>query len=450
MSAQIFDTIVVGSGTSAYFAVQGLLQNNPEHKIAMIDERPFGGTCALRGCQPKKYLVSNAEAIAMVRNLTQKGLEGETRTNWESLQQLKNEFLDGRSEAEIKSWRKKGVTTFLGSARMISKNEIAVNDHILKSDIIVLATGSVPKPVTIDGSEFIRDSEYFLDMPSLPDRVIFIGGGYISFEFAHVAARAGAKEVIILVRSSQALKHVDQEVIKVAIEASEAAGIRILFDTKPIKVTKRHKDYFLYTSSGDIYETDLIIGATGRIPNLSVLAGGKGQVEISTRGVIVNQYLQSVSNTSVYAIGDCAATPYMLAPVADKEGQTIVDNILYGNSKTIDYRAVPSAIFTTPGIGSVGMTEAEAKKSDIDFRVKFGRTNRWPSSKRIGEEHGAYKVLIDNSTDLILGAHLVRHNAEEVINFFGLAMKFKIKASELADYMWAYPTYSSDTKYMVG
>lgn len=448
MMRHSFDVIVIGSGTSAYYAIDGL-NHNPNCKIAVIDERPFGGTCALRGCQPKKYLVSNAEAVAMAANLSGKGLLGHVSTNWGALQNLKNEFLHGRSEADVEQWQKRGVATFHGTAKMISEDEVDVGGTILHGKKIILATGALPQRSKIHGSEFIHDSEYFLDMAQLPKRILFIGGGYISFEFAHVAARAGAREIVILHRSSHPLKAFDSDIVAIVMKASAVANIKVLLESSPECITKEGTGYLVHTSSVEKYETDLIIEATGRLPNLSVLAGDKGNVEKSSQGVVVTEYLQSTSNPKVYAIGDCAATPYMLAPVADKEGQTVAHNILHGNSQLIDYSVIPSAVFTIPNIGSVGLTEEQAQHRGGDFRINYGKTTKWPSSKRIGEEHAGFKVIIDNETDLILGAHIARHNAAEVINTFALAMKFNIKASDLADFMWAYPTYTSDLKYMV-
>ena len=443
-----FDAIVIGSGTSAYYTIDGLDQDR-RRKIAVIDERPYGGTCALRGCQPKKYLVSNAEAVAMANHLNGRGINGLPTTDWKALQELKNEFLHGRSQADVEQWKNRGVATFHGSARMISDYEVKVGDEILKAKNIILATGALPRRSNFEGNEFVNDSEFFLNLPHLPERIVFIGGGYISFEFGHIAARAGAREVVIVHRSSRPLKAFDSDIVATIMKASKAANINVRLDTLPVRVTKAEAGYLLHTSSGETYETDLIIEATGRVPNLTVLAGGMGNVEQSPRGVVVDEYLQSTTNPCVYAIGDCAATPYMLAPVADIEGQTAAHNILHGNKRMMDYSVIPSAVFTIPSIGSVGLTEEQARERGGNFRVNHGETARWPSSKRIGEEHAAYKIIIDNTTDLIIGAHIARHNASEVINAFALAMKFKIKASDLADFIWAYPTYTSDLKYMV-
>ena len=447
MNHQEFDTVVIGSGTSAYYAVAGL--NEAGRRVAIVDERPYGGTCALRGCQPKKYLVSNSEAVAMASHLVGRGIVAGPKTDWQSLQALKNAFLDGRSEAEVKDWQEAGVTTFHGRAVMSGEDEVTVGHDRLRAQHIVLATGSTPLRSEIPGAEHIRDSEHFLNLPDLPSRIVFIGGGYISFEFAHVAIHVGAEKITILHRSSRPLKAFDQDIVKVVLKASEVEGIKVVLNESPRSVESAENGLILQGSKGAVYESDLIIAATGRVPNLSVLKGGYGKVESSLRGVIVNEFLQSVSNPGVYAVGDCAATKYMLAPVADEEGKTAARNILEGNIKTIDYSVVPSVVFTIPSIGSVGLTEEQAKQQALDFRVNQGMTTHWPSSKRIGEEHGTYKILIDNQTNEILGAHIARHNSCEAINVLALAMKHKITASELAEFMWAYPTITSDLKYMV-
>jgi len=448
MGMERFDVVVVGSGTSAYYAVTGLMRDS-DLRIAIVDERPYGGTCALRGCQPKKYLVSNAEVVASVSHLLGRGIEGAVETSWEDLQCLKNEFLEGRSEADQAHWKGTGVTTFNGTARMVAEDVVDVDGRLLQAKTIVLATGALPNHQPVKGGEFVCDSEHFLNMESLPERILFIGGGFISFEFAHVAIRAGATEVHIMQRSAHPLKGFETDMVDILLKASAAAGIEVRVETVPERIIRTATGYAVHPSSGEVKEFDLVVEAIGRHPNLSVLEGGKGNVEHSPKGVAVNEFLQSVSNPRVYAIGDCAETPLMLATVADKEGQTVALNILDGNRHRVDYTGIPSAVFSIPALASVGLTEDEARKRQCDFRVNHGETAGWPSSKRIGEEFGAYKVLVDNKTDLILGAHVVRHNAAEVINVFALAMKFDIKASALADFMWAYPTYTSDLKYMV-
>ncbi len=441
-----FDTIVIGSGSSAYFCLSRLLEAGQE--VAIIDERPYGGTCALRGCQPKKYLVANAEAIAMTRHLSELGVTGDTKTDWQALQASKNAFLSGRSEEELEDWQQQGVTTFTERGVMTGEDEVTVGDQVLKAKHIVLATGATPRRTTMPGDEHLKTSEDFLELPDLPNRILFVGGGYISFEFANVAAYAGA-EVTILHRSKQPLKTFEPDMVKIILEANAAEGIRIVLEESPTAVERTDSGLRLQGSSGEAYESDLIVEATGRVPNVTAVANEACGVAYSSRGITVNEYMQSTTNPNVYAIGDCAASGAMLAPVADEEGKVAGQNIIEENVRKIDYSVVPSAVFTIPNLGSVGLTEAQANEKGLDFRINQGSTQGWASSKRIGEQHGGYKILIDNKSNQLIGAHLARHNASEVINVFALAMKHGISADHLAEFMWAYPTSVSDLKYMV-
>ena len=192
-----------------------------------------------------------------------------------------------------------------------------------------------------------------------------------------------------------------------------------------------------------------MIEAGGRDPNLTLLEGGLGHVAANAKGVEVNEFLQSRTNPRVYAIGDAAATPFQLAPVADNEGMAAAENIARGNVKAMDYTGVASAVFTTPNLAAVGLTEEAARRRGIKFHVHHGTTEEWASSIRIGEKHGGYKILFEDGTHRILGAHLLRHNAGETINVFALAVRFGMTAHDLECATWAYPTYTSDLKKMI-
>ncbi len=384
----------------------------------------------------------------MANHLVGKGIDQSPGTHWQALQALKNEFLDGIPEGEVEEFNNAGIATYSGRATLVGRNKVEVDGQRIEAEHIVLATGASPRKTVIPGSEHTHDSEYFLNLAELPERVVFIGGGYISFEFAHVTAQAGSRATI-LHRSACPLKAFDEDLVNVILDASKASGISVVTNEEPTGIKQNGSGYRISGKTGAEYEADVIIEATGRVPNLTALEGNDGEVESSPRGVVVNEYLQSVSNAHVYAIGDCAATQYQLAPVADEEGKIAAHNILHGNTRTMDYSVVPSTVFTIPSLATVGLTEEQAKDRGLKFRVNRGSTIDWPSSKRIGEAHSGYKVLIDEEEDTILGAHIARHNSSEVINIFGLAMKYGIRASQLGEFMWAYPTYTSDVKYMV-
>jgi len=446
MEEILFDVVIVGSGTSAHYCALKL--NQAGKKVAMVDEREYGGTCALRGCQPKKYLVANADAVAMAKHLVGIGIATSPQTNWQQLQKLKNEFTDGLSEEAVQQFEEAGIKTFHGHARMTGKDTIEVADTVLKGANIVLATGSTPRQTDIPGKEFASNSETFLNLPKLPKRIIFIGGGYISFEFATVATYAGS-QVTILHRSDAPLKAFDRDAVSIVVDAARDSGINLVINESPVEIKKSGTDFSVKGKTGQPYEADLVIEASGRLPNLTVLEGDDHNVQKTPKGITVNEFLQSVSNPLVYAIGDVAASGYQLAPVADKEGDLAAENIIKGNTATLDYAVVPSAVFTIPNLATVGLNEKAADAKGLFYRVNSGSPTGWPSSKRIGEKHGYYKVIIESGSEKILGAHLVRHNASEVINVFALAIKHGLTAHDLSSVMWAYPTYTSDLKYMV-
>lgn len=441
-----FDVIIIGSGTSAYYCAAPLTKAGK--KVAIIDERPFGGTCALRGCQPKKYLVANADAVAMARHLSGKGIVEAPKTDWKALQALKNEFLEGRSEDELKDWREAGATVIQGSARFVAEDALEVDGQRLSAEQIVVATGGSPIRADVPGKEHVGISDDFLDLAELPERILFVGGGYISFEFAFVAAYAGAK-VTILQRSAQVLKGFEAEMVGIVLNAASELGIEVRTNEQISRVDKDGDVLRITSSTEASIETDVIIEATGRAPNLSVLDGDEGKVEHSRGGVTVNEFLQSVSNPRVFAIGDCAASGPALAPVGDEHGKTVAKSILGGELLRPRLDVVPSAAFTIPSLASVGLSEKQATEQGLKFRIHRNLAISWASSKRIGEKHAGFKVLVSEDDGSILGAHLARHDAGEVINIFALAMKHGIKADDLADFPWAYPTMSSDLKNMV-
>jgi glutathione reductase (NADPH) len=183
------------------------------------------------------------------------------------------------------------------------------------------------------------------------------------------------------------------------------------------------------------------------LDDLDLEAGG---VTRSSRGVAVNEFLQSVGNPRVYAVGDACGAGPQLATVADMEAEVAAENILNGNRRMPDYRDIPSVLFTEPPLVQVGMSEKDASTSGLSFRINRGSMSGWPSSRRIGQQHACYKIIIEEESGRILGAHLFGHNAGEAINIFAMAMKFGLSNRDLKRVLWAYPTNVSDLKYMIG
>src|SRR5215468_5926241 len=444
-----YDLVVVGTGITSAVATRC---REAGWSVAVVDRQPFGGTCALRGCVPKKILVSAADAVQAARDLTGKGVPaGSLTIDWPELMRFKRSMIGGTTERTEQSWAKMGVEEFHGLARFVGPTTLAVGGDRLTGRHIVIAAGSVPGPLKFPGAERLSISDRFLELDRMPARVLFVGGGYISFEFAHVAARAGA-QVTILHRGPRPLEGFDPDLVDMLVRRTRETGIQVelgidvrAVDPAGDRVVVRGVQQGVERS----FATDLAIHGAGRVPELDDLDLDTAGVKREKRGVSVNQYLQSVSNPAVYAGGDAAASGPPLTPKADHDVGVLTTNLLEGNKRTPNYEGIASAVFTIPPLASVGLTEAAARATGRRFRVTHQDTAGWFNTRRVGETASGFKVLIDEATDQILGAHLLGPRADEVINLFAMAVRMHIPARELQQVICAYPTYSSDVRFML-
>jgi glutathione reductase (NADPH) len=460
-----FDLIIIGTGTAASSAAFDC--RSAGWKVAIIDSLPFGGTCALRGCEPKKVLVEAAKTIDSSQRHQNKGITGSERIHirWSDLIRFKRTFTEPFPKDREDSYVKAGIIPFHGPARFVGSNTVKVgydgNDRILDGRFILISTGAMPMNLNIPGSENVITSDQFLEIEgdNLPNRIVFVGGGYISFEFAHVAARAGV-EVTILHRGKKPLERFDPDLVNQLVQKGKEIGIDLQVQ-RAVKGIDKSSDGKLFVHASDAaaaddkisttLETDMVVHGAGRVPNIEGLDLMAAGVEHNIRGVKVNEYLQSVSNPAVYAAGDVAASGGLpLTPVASYDGGIVANNLIKGNTLKSNYTGLPSVVFTTPPLASVGMREQEAKEQGIRFRTKYENTSSWYSSRRVGETCSAFKVLIEEGSNRILGAHILGPHAEEVINIFSIAIRLGLTAKHLNDpILYAYPTNSSDVVYML-
>lgn len=421
----------------------------------MIDKRPFGGTCALRGCDPKKILVGAAAAVDAAQALSEKGVRPDgLAIDWPALIRFKRTFTDPVPAARKAALARDGIETCDGVARFVSPSQIVVGDTTLEAArAIVIAAGAKPADLPIRGREHVVTSDDFLELDRLPASIAFIGGGYVSFEFAHVAARAGAR-VTILHRGTRPLERFDPDLVDRLVVRTRELGVDVRLDTEVREVevigSTRRVLHGQESRNLSAVESDVVVHGAGRAPDLDDLNLEAGGVRYSRGGVTVNAYLQSVSNPMVYAAGDCADSGGPpLTPVAGYEGRVVAANLLEGNRTTTEYAAVPSVVFTVPPLAQVGSSEEEARRQGWRFKTRYEDTSSWYSTRRLGERHSAFKLLVEEGSDRILGVHLLGPHADETINLFALAMRAGVPANQLKQMMWAYPTHGTDTAYMV-
>ncbi|MFZ5625231.1 MAG: dihydrolipoyl dehydrogenase family protein [Gemmatimonadota bacterium] len=413
-----FDLIVIGTGMGG---------NGPAHRcrqagwrVAVVDDEPYGGTCPLRGYDPKKVLVGGAELADWHRRLTGWGIAGDARIDWPALMRFKRTFTDPVPASREAAFQNAGIATFHGVARFTSVDHLVVGeregDRELAATHFLLASGAEPRRLDLPGEEHLRTSTEFLELDALPQRVAFIGAGYIAFEFAHLARRAGA-EIVMFGRGTP-LARFDQDLVQRLVAHTRALGVDVRLKA-PVTAVETHdggyRVHFEAPTGDAATETDLVVHAAGRVPKTRGLDLPTARVTTDARGAVeVNDYLQSVSNPRVYAAGDAALPPgsLPLSPVAAHEGLIVASNLLHGNRKTPDYRGTPSVVFTVPPLARVGLTEAEARAQQLAVRVKSAETGSWYSNRRVREPTGMFKTLVEAGTGRIVGAHLLGPQAE--------------------------------------
>ena len=444
-----YDLIVLGTGTAGSTVAQKCKAAG--WTVAIVDDRPFGGTCSQRGCDPKKVLVSAGELVDWNERMNGLGIDGEPTINWSDLMALKRTFTASIPKDTEEKFTELGIDSFHGRAYFESEKDIRVGENRLTGKHILIATGARPMEMGIEGEDNLATSDAFMELDELPKRIVFVGGGFISFEFAHLAARAGA-DVHILHRSKKPLKQFDADLVKFLLKRSEEIGIQVHLDVD-VKCIQKNGETYSVTGKKDgseqRWEADYVVHGAGRAPSLDLNLEA-GNVERDKKGVRVNEYLQSISNPHVYAAGDVASTAGApLTPVASTEAFIVAQNLIHGQTQKIDHPVVPSVVFTVPKLASVGMSEQEAKESGIDSEVKFEEVTDWFTYRHTNEAYAAYKVIIDKQNNIILGAHFLSGDADELVNHFATAIRFKIPITELKKMNFAYPTVASDIAHMI-
>jgi len=398
-------------------------------------------------------LVGAAEVIDWINRMKEKGIISEgTEIDWSALMHFKRTFTESVPQGTEQGFAKAGIATFHGRARFIDQTAIKVGDDTLKARHVLIATGAHPANLAIPGEDYLTTSDQFLELEELPRRIIFVGGGYISFEFAHVAARAAA-QVQILHRGARPLTGFDPDLVNRLLQATQDIGVDVRLNTS-VEAIEKVSDHLIVHASMDNtrqeFEADLVVHGAGRVPEIEDMDLEKAGIRYDKKGVSVNEYLQSRSNPAVYAAGDAAASGGPpLTPVASMEGRVVVANLLEGNHEKPDYTAVPTVVFSVPPLASVGLQEEVAKAQGLKFRVNKAETSGWYSSRRVGMKYSGYKVLIEDGSNRVLGAHLLGLHAEEVINLFAMAIQFGLRADDIKKIRYTYPSHSDDISYMV-
>ena len=449
-----FQAVVIGGGPGGYVCAIRLAQLGL--KTACIESRgSLGGTCLNVGCIPSKSLLNLSEEFYKVKNLSNKGIEvGEVKLNLNKMMKSKEKAVTVLTKGVEFLLKKNNVTYFKGVGSFKSKNEISIkdankNEKLIFSEKIIIATGSVP--TSLPGIDFdekiIVSSTGVLKLDKVPKKMVIVGGGYIGLEMGSVWSRLGA-EVHVVEFLDHITPGMDKEISNEFMKILKKQGIKFHMQHKVDDITKKDSSAVISTTDKDgnkkDFDCEVVLVSVGRKPNTKGLNLEKIGINLDDKNRIQTDKNFKTNLNNIYAIGDVISGP-MLAHKAEDEGIAVAENIV-GQSGHVNYDTIPGVIYTTPEVASIGKTEEQL--NELNIKYKIGKFSFMANSraKAIDDTEGFVKILADEKTDKVLGAHLIGPHAGELIAEIGIAMEFGASSEDIARTCHAHPTFSEAVK----
>lgn len=420
MAKRDYDLFVLGAGSGGVRAARTAAALGA--KVAIAEERYLGGTCVNVGCVPKKLFVYASHFADEFREAAGFGWRvGERLFDWSVLLANKNREIQRLNDIYADLLEKSGAERFDGRAVITGKNEVAINGETITAERLLVATGGWPHIPEIPGRDHVISSNEAFFLERLPARAVVVGGGYIAVEFACIFNGLGV-DTTLLYRGELFLRGFDRECRAFLAQEMEKKGVTLRFNASVNKIEKQNGRLTADLGPGGPLETDLILYATGRRPNTQGLGLEAAGVRLNDKGaVLVNEQWQS-STPSIYAIGD--VTDRMnLTPVATAEGTALARNLYNGEARRVDYRDIPTCIFSQPQLGTVGLTEEQARAEFEQVEVYKSGFTHLKHTLSGSAEKTLMKLIVDKETDRVVGAHLVGADAGEIAQGLGIALK---------------------------
>ena len=438
-----FDLFVIGAGSGGVRAAR--VSAGHGARVAIAEEHKVGGTCVIRGCVPKKLLVYGAHFAEDLDDAAMFGWDVPTkRFDWAVLRdnvlaevsRLEGAYTDTLTNHDVTIFHERAELTGPNSVRLASGKEVT-------ADKILIATGATPVMPGIEGIEHAISSNEVFHLEALPKRIIIAGGGYIANEFAGIFHQFGS-HVTLVNRTDVILRQYDQQIVDRLMQISIRKGIDFRFRATIDRIEKDDGGSLHVGMTGcDDIEADQVLFATGRKPNTSGLGLEAAGVEVGDKGQIKVDADNRSTVPSIFAVGD-VTDRIQLTPVAIREGQAFADTFFGNTPHRVDYGCVPSAVFSHPPLAGVGMTEGQA-------RNKLGQVRTYTSDFRAmknvlagRDERSLYKLVVDESTDRIVGIHMIGPDAPEILQAASVAVKARLKKADFDATMALHPTMAEE------
>ena len=436
-----YDLLVIGGGSGGVACARRAAAYGA--KAGVIENDRLGGTCVHRGCIPKKLLVYASRFGHDFEDAAGYGWTVGARSfDWSAMVRAKSAELDRLEGIYRRLLRESGAALIAGTGRFVDAHTVAVGDERHRAETIVIATGGQPSMPAIPGIEFAATSDDMFDLPAFPERVAIVGGGYIACEFACILQGLGA-QVTQLYRRDLPLRGFDRDLRAVLCEEMRKGGIDLRLDTNAASLARKGDTITVTTTTGEAIEVDQVLFATGRRPNVAGLGLENAGVETTADGAVRVDAASHTGVAGIYAVGD-VTDRINLTPVAIHEGRCIAETLYNDNFQTPDHRDVATAVFTTPELGTVGLTEEEARQACPAVDIYKTRFRPLKHTLTTGDETVFMKLVVNRATDRVLGCHTVGAGAGEAVQFLGIAVKAGATKAQFDATMAVHPTAAEE------
>ena len=438
------DLFVIGGGSGGVRAAR--IAAGHGAKVMLAEEFRMGGTCVIRGCVPKKlYVLASRFAREFEESRGFGWKPGSASFDWQRLvgakeaeiTRLEGLYAKGQASAGVEVVKSRAVIEGQHAVRLLADN------RLIRAKNILIATGGRPNlDPSIPGIENVVTSNEVFDLEEFPKSIVIAGGGYIALEFAGIFRFLGA-EVTVIYRGAQVLRGFDQDLRDGLVSAYEKAGVRFILNDTFSRIDRTETGLIGKTKAGLSLAADQILFAIGRSPNIEGLGLEKAGVALAKDGAIAVDPASATNIPGIFAVGD-VTNRVNLTPVAIREGHALADTLFGGKPWTVDYAHIPTAVFTTPELGTVGLTEAEAReKFDIVdlYKTSFRAIKATLSGS---EDRVMMKIVVDGSTDKVLGVHILGDGAGEMIQLLGIPLRMGATKADFDATMAVHPTASEE------
>jgi glutathione reductase (NADPH) len=435
-----FDLFTIGAGSGGVAASRRAASYGA--RVAIAEARRVAGTCVLRGCVPKKLLVYGVHFAHEFEDAAGYGWTlGEATLDWGRLIAAKDKEIDRLHGIYVKMLQDAGVAILEGRAEIVGPNEVRLGGKTYRARYILIATGGRPEKPAIPGIEHAITSDEALDLKALPKRIVIVGGGYIAVEFAGIFRAAGV-EVTEIIRADQILRGFDGDIRTHLAAEMVKQGIQIRSGVRIARIDKRGSGFLLCAEDGAAFDTDLVMYATGRVPNTAGMGLDAVGVHLNKHQAVSVDEWQQTTVPTIYAVGDCTDR-INLTPVAIAEGRAVAETLFNRNPSKMDHHNVPSAVFSQPPVGSVGLSEEAARQvAAVDIYRAVFRPMKFILPGR--DEKTMMKLVVDRDSGRVLGAHMVGADAPEIIQGLAIGVKAGLTKAQWDRTVAIHPTAAEE------